>query len=157
MKHLAFIILCIITVISGCSRKIEKEKSELSKEQVDYNKVNPLAVFYKNEDSLKVFETFSFYSEKKVNLKSNQHINEANKSIQFYVQVGLSDSYDEINQLKSEIVTLFPGERIEIKYDTPFYRIMIGPFKSKAEAKEIFSILERKKFSSIRIRTETTE
>jgi hypothetical protein len=71
--------------------------------------------------------------------------------------VGLAESYDEINQLKNKISNLFPDENVQIIYDSPFYRIVIGPYESKQKANEIFSILERKNFSSIRIRIENSK
>ncbi|MCX8057710.1 MAG: SPOR domain-containing protein [Ignavibacteria bacterium] len=157
MRYYIFLILGLLILLNGCSSKIEQKDSELSKEQVDLSKIDPLAQFNIEEESLKDFDTFKGYSEKKIKTKEKQKSKEQIPPSVYYVQVGLTDTYEEILQLKNQITLLFPDEKIEIKYDAPFYRILIGPFKSKSEATEIFSILESKNFSSIRIRTETSK
>lgn len=160
MKNFQLIALLIIAfsiTFFNCSRKIEKETIYTGKEQVDLSQQNPLAQFSSKEDTLNLFDTFTNYSEKKINTKSKQKIAEEITPIYYFVQVGLTDSYEEISQLKNQITSIFPDEKIEIKYDSPFYRVLIGPFDSKSKANEIFSILERKNFSSIRIRTEISK
>lgn len=155
MKKFNLILLLAVIITFNCARKVEKEQDELSKMQVDLQRANPLAPFYNGEDSSKFFESFSSYPHKKVENKINLKREDQILQVNFFVQVGLTDSYDEIYQLKNQLIHIFPEENIEIKYDPPFYRVLIGPYKSKTEANEIFSILERKNFSSIRIRTET--
>jgi len=152
-----YLIILIAIVTFHCSRNVEKENGNLTKEQVDLGKINPLALFYVNEDSLKLFESFSSYPEKKIENKIYQKKTENNPQVNYFVQVGLTDSYEEINQLKNQLTSLFPNETIVIKYDSPFYRVLIGPYDSKSKANEIFSILERKNFSSIRIRNEISK
>lgn len=152
--HYYFLIVLVAIVTFHCARNVEKENGNLTKEQVDLDKVNPLAVFFVNEDSSKIFETFSSYPGKKVRNKIYKKKTENNYQLRYFVQVGLTDSYEEINQLKNQLSFLFPDETMVIKYDSPFYRVLIGPYDSKSKANEIFSILERKNFSSIRIRNE---
>ena len=157
IKNLVYF-LSIVFFISSCSTKVEKSKSVSSKEQVDLERVNPLAPFTFKEDSSGLFETFTNFPES--NKRTSQKTQSSKERIQpislYYVQVGLTDSYDEISSLKTQIATLFPEEKITIEYDTPFYRVIIGPFKTRAEANEIFSILERKNYPSLRIRTENS-
>ncbi|MFN4111226.1 MAG: SPOR domain-containing protein [Ignavibacteria bacterium] len=157
MKIHYYLIVFIVIVTFHCSRNVKEENGNLTKEQVDLDKVNPLALFYVNEDSLKLFESFLSYPEKKVENKIYQKKIENNPQMNYFVQVGLTDSYEEINQLKNQLMSLFPNETIFIKYDSPFYRVLIGPYDSKSKANEIFSILERKNFSSIRIRNEISK
>ncbi len=149
-------LLLVIIFLSSCSKKIEREKNLISKEQVEIDKINPLAQFILKEDSLNLFETFSSFQGITQNNKSKSPSSKDNsqQSYVYFVQVGLTDSYDEITGLKTQISNLLPNEKITIEYDTPFYRVIIGPFNSRSEANEIFSILERKNFSSLRIRTE---
>lgn len=151
------IFLLILLSIVGCSSKVTKDDNNFS-EQVDLKELNPLAqISFKQDPSQINFETFSNYSEKKIPSKSVSKEESNLQKSRYYVQVGLTDSFDEISQLKNQLIVLFPDEKIEINYDAPFYRILIGPLDSKSKANEIFIILERKNFSSIRIRTETTK
>ncbi|MGB9664847.1 MAG: SPOR domain-containing protein [Ignavibacteria bacterium] len=126
---------------------------------MEIEKIDPLAQFILKEDSLNLFETFSTFREVHQNSKTKTSATKE-KSLQsnvYFVQVGLTDSFDEISSLKTQISNLFPNEKVTIDYDTPFYRVIIGPFNSRSEANNIFSILERKNFSSLRIRTETSK
>ncbi len=158
MKNFSFIVFLILVVLFlSCSHRAEKESNRFGKEQVDLSKENPLAQFSSDEDTSNLFETFSNYPEKKIVNKAKSKQPEDTSPIYYYVQVGLTDSYEDISLLKNQIVSLFPDEKVEIKYDSPFYRVLIGPFNTKSKANEIFSILERKNFSSIRIRTETSK
>lgn len=155
LKRLSFYLLLVI-LFSGCSKRIERGKDLISREQVELEKLDPLAQFILKEDSLNIFETFSNFPEanKNLQLKIPTTKEKSLPSNVYFVQVGLTDSFDEISSLKTQISNLFPGEKVTIEYDTPFYRIIIGPFNSRSEANEIFSILERKNFPSLRIRIE---
>lgn len=156
MKHLYFAISLALLFLS-CSTGIKKDNDKNYKEQVDLSSVDPLAQFSSNSEINRDFEVFTSYPEKKFQKKDAQKVSENLPKVKYYIQVGITDIFDEITNLKSQIINLFPDEKIEIKYDAPFYRILIGPLESKTEANEIFSILERKNFPSIRIRTETSK
>lgn len=154
-----YFFLALLFLLSSCSTKVEKKKFVSPKEQVDLDHISPLAQFVIKEDSLDLFESFSNFTEpqKKPHTKLEQAKEKSQPTLIYFVQVGLTDSYDEISYLKVQVSNLFPYEKVKIEYDTPFYRVIIGPFKSRSEANEIFSILERKNFSSLRIRTETSK
>lgn len=158
MKKLILVVSAfLIFFLSNCSRKVEKGERFTSKEQVDLSNANPLALFHSSEDSSSLFDSFTSYPHiTKVKENRNSKTEEPIK-LNYFVQVGLAESYDEINQLKNKISNLFPDENVQIIYDSPFYRIVIGPYESKQKANEIFSILERKNFSSIRIRIENSK
>ncbi len=149
-------ILLIFTFVSGCSSKVAKEKEFSLRDEVDLENLNPLSEFIEKKDSLHLFDSFSKYVSKDSHREEKDEI-EKTQSYIYYVQVGLTDSYEEINSLRTKLVPLLENEKLEIIYEPPFYRILIGPFKSKNHANEIFSILERKNFSSIRIRTELSK
>lgn len=155
IKKLIYFVIAGI-LFSSCSTKVEREKSINSKEQVELDRINPLAQFTFKEDSSDLFETFSNFPE--IQKRTSQKKQAPKENFQptsiYFVQVGLTDSYDEILSLKTQVSNILPEERVTIEYDTPFYRIIIGPFKTRSEANEIFSILERKNFPSLRIRTE---
>jgi pyruvate-formate lyase-activating enzyme len=147
---LFFLIFCF-----GCSTRVEKKSGAISKEQVDVAKFSPLAQFILKEDSLNLFESFTEFEVANSKQNSNLPLKKNNQlNLLYYVHVGLTDVYDEIVNLRSQITNLLPDEKISIEYDTPFYRLKIGPYASRSEANEIFSILERKNFPSLRIRTE---
>jgi cell division protein FtsN len=147
----------LIFFLSNCSRKVEKGERFTSKEQVDLSNANPLALFHSTEDSLSLFDSFTSYPHITKVKENRSGKTEESIKLNYFVQVGLAESYDEINQLKNKISNLFPDENVQIIYDSPFYRIVIGPYESKQKANEIFSILERKNFSSIRIRIENSK
>lgn len=145
----------LLLVLFGvsCSSKVTV-KDNIKTEQVDLKDVNPLALFYAQEDSIKV-ESFTGYNfEPKRNYKQKNELE--TDPVVYYVQVGFSDNYEEIHNLRKQIQSFFPDEQSEIKYIPPYYRIFIGPIHSKSEANKIFSILESKKFPSLKIITEKT-
>lgn len=152
-----FRLLGILILISSCAKRVQKDQTEFSVEQVELSKINPLAQFAIPPDTSEMFELFSSFPLKPAEQKTSIPKENIPRPLFYYVQVGLTDSYEEILALKAQVINLFPNEKVTIEYDSPFYRILIGPFSTQSEANEIFAILERKNFSSIRIRTETTK
>lgn len=154
MKLNKILLALFILSIFSCSSKVERAKSKISLEQVDQDKLNPLAQFESKKDSSNFFQEFKGYKLKfdEIHSPSPQKI-EDNRI--YSVQVGLSDSFEEISNLKVKIQKLFPGQIVEINYEPPFYRILIGPFESREKANEIFSILEKENYTSIKIRIDS--
>lgn len=148
--HWILLVLFISTLI-GCSSRVERAKSKISLEQVDVEKLDPLASFESKKDSANFFQYFKgYYFNLKEIQKSKPLKTEENRI--YSVQVGLSDSFEEISNLKADIQKLFPDQKVEINYEPPFYRLLIGPFDSREKANEVFNILEQKNYTPIKIR-----
>lgn len=157
MKKIFFFSFIVLLLTSCSKRVIYDDRSISPLNQVDLEKQDPLDLYNKNykSDSISLFYTFQSY-DKKYEIKENTP-QPAKINYVYYVQVGLTDDYPSISNLLNKIKELFSGEQIEIVYTPPFYRIAIGPYHTKKEANEIFSILEERKFSSLNIITEIAE
>lgn len=153
-----FFFFFILILLTSCSKRVIYDDSSISPlNQVDLEKHDPLDFYNKNYklDSISLFYTFQAYN-KKYEIKEDTS-QPTKINYVYYVQVGLTDDYPSISNLLSKIKELFPGEQSEVVYTPPFYRIVIGPYPTKKEANEIFSILEEKKYSSLNIITEIAE
>ncbi len=145
------LILLFAIYLIGCSSKVVV--SDIDRvEKVDLNNISPFSLFYSQKDSIEL-EYFKKYEKDVFEISTIHKAKELN-NIKFFVQVGFSDNYDEIQLLKKQVQSLFPTELCEIKYIPPYYRIIIGPLSTKSKADEIFSILENKKYPSLKIITE---
>lgn len=154
MKLNRILLALFILTFIGCSSRVERAKSKISLEQVDAEKLDPLASFESKKDSVSLFQYFKGYNFDLNEIQNSEPLKTEENRL-YSVQVGLSDSFEEISSLKVNIQKLFPDKKVEINYEPPFYRILIGPFDSREKANEIFSILEKENYTPIKIRIDS--
>ncbi len=154
MKYHNLIFILVTLLLISCSSKVDRAKNKISLEQVDKEKLDPLAHFNLKKDTSKYFEEFTGFNIDFDNVQIPQNKKPDDNRI-YFVQVGITDSFEEISNLKVNIQKLFPDQKVEINYEPPFYRINIGPFDSREKANEVFSILEKENYSSIKIRVDS--
>lgn len=64
----------------------------------------------------------------------------------FRIQIYLGSSNNaktEASEIKKKLLSLFPGERIYVMYEAPFWRVQVGDFRSKNESLELYRKLEK--------------
>ena len=61
----------------------------------------------------------------------------------YRVQLAIMSRGEEGRQLKTDFIKLYPEIPVYLKYESPYYRIRVGNFRTKLEAKKIQYLINK--------------
>lgn len=63
--------------------------------------------------------------------------------IQIFSGSGVS-AKKEAHEIRDKFIELFPREKVQVRYDAPFWRVKIGDYRSRSEAMALLEVVKRK-------------
>jgi len=131
-----FLLLTFFSLVIGCS-----PSKDASMERAAARK-DTLNAYEKKFDTSKYDVKEPKSTAEKPIAKQKPNISAGSETVMgFRVQVFQSTSIEQANQLKDDLSLLLEDTEIYMEYDSPYYKVRVGDFLTRADANKMMNLL----------------